>query len=73
MYSGVKVLWPRGWNLLVCVLLPDTPEKGVTAMGLEGRGGVVATILTSEALVFAAPFVLALLFRLKVLLGCSLS
>ena len=73
MYSGVKDLWPRGGYRLACVLLPDAPEKGVAVMGLGGGGGVVVTILTSEALVFAAPLGPALLLRLKVLLGCSLS
>ena len=73
MYNGVKVLWPLGWYLVVCVLLPDAPEKGVAAMGLGRGGGMVATMLTSEVLAVAAPLGPALLLLLKVLRGCSLS
>ena len=56
---------------MVCVLLPDAPEKGVAAMGLGG--GMVVTMLTSEVLLFAVLLVHVLVLRLKVLLGCSLS
>ena len=69
----MKVLWPLGWNRVVCVLLSDAPEKGVAAMGLGRGGGMVVTTLTFEALAVAAPLGPVLLLRLKGRLGCSLS
>ena len=73
IYNGVKFLWPLGGYLVVWVLFPDAPEKGVAAIGLGRGGGMAVNMLTSEVLVVAAPLGPALLLRLKVLLGCSLS
>ena len=60
-----------GGYLTVCGLLPDALENGVAAIVLGG--GLVVTILTSEVLVVVAPLGPALVLRLKVLRGCSLS
>ena len=71
MYSGAKALWLLGWYLAICVLLPDAPKNGVTAMVLGGGGEMVVTTLTSEVLAVVTPLGPALLLRLKVLLGGS--
>ena len=71
IYSGAKVLVFLDGYLAVWVWLSDAPENSAFAMVLGG--GLVVTMLTSEALVVVVPLRPAFVLRLKVLRGCSRS